>query len=387
MKYPKLKQARLCRILTYVVVLGAFLLPMVLVCCAGFLPDWGRVLLCLLLVCGLIGYLFRNFLVLMFLDMSLASLSCYNRARTRYHLPQRWSLEQTEKRISHYGTKCAPAPLHPLPADLRYRFCGSMTVYARGIEKVVASYHTELLDANGYRTILSSAKTNSHALAGRKKPLFLDALQKNAALNRVTVLVIFARRVEEELSGRLYEYICKQCGDGFEDCVVPCVIDLEKRNCVFSSLRLPFVGFCYPVKNRGIRLVRKLVFGGRIRLTGNGNFPEPIKNMDPERSLWDFWRELYYECVLKEKETAKRFEAMADGQICLEEDMLYLKWEDKGICLTVEADASRKTVQVEPAAIWSYPKKHPIAKKTIRQLQTAITDYFSKRGDTVEFLD
>lgn len=385
MKFPKLKQALLCRILPYVIVLGGFVLPIVVVCCLDFIPEGIRVAVVFALMIGLMAYLFKNFAVLMGMDMALAVLRCNLSARTRYDLPRNRSAGAIEKSICRFGTACEPAPIQPQPFQLRYRFNASATVYTKGIEKVVAAYEADLLDAEQYRAIFSSAKTNSKALTGRKKPRFLDKEQKKAPLNRVTVIVIFAHKVEEKLRQTLYEQVCKQCGDEWEDTVVPCVIDMEKGQCVFNSERLPYIGFAYPVKNRGVRLVQKMVFGGHISLKGNHNYVEPIKDVDTEQSLWDFWGSLVKEMKDGSKKMSKRMASMADGQILLEENLLYIKRGERAVCLWVERDEEKKTAEVESVSHWSYPKTQPIARKTIQEIQTAITRYFADQGYGVTF--
>ena len=109
-----------------------------------------------------------------------------------------------------------------------------MTVYSRGIEKVVVAYEIDLLTRDLYRDIFSSAKTNSRFLTGRKKARFLDKEQKKQPLHRVTVIVILAHKIDAPLVPELYELVCKQCGNEDEDCLVPCVIDLENHACVFN---------------------------------------------------------------------------------------------------------------------------------------------------------
>ena len=76
MNQPKLKYLRLCRILTYLVVIGAGILPIILVFQFP-VPDGVKVVVLLASLCGLLVYLIRNFLVLMMLDMTLALLSCW----------------------------------------------------------------------------------------------------------------------------------------------------------------------------------------------------------------------------------------------------------------------------------------------------------------------
>lgn len=380
MTFPKLKHALLCRILTYVVVLGAFILPIVLVCCLECIPDGIQLALVSALVIGLLVYLVKNFVVLMCMDMALATLHCNLTARTCYDLPRGRRTQSIQKSISRFGTACTPAPIQPQPLQLRYRLSSSATAYTKGIEKVVATYETNFLDAELYSAIFRSAKTNSSRLIGKKKPLFLDKAQKKAPLNRVTVVVILAHKVEPSLWETLYKKVCQQSGDEWEDTIIPCVIDLEKDQCVFNSQRLPYTGFAYPVKNRGIRLIKRLVFGGYMPLKDNLFYVEPIKDANPEDSLWTFWRGLSKELKGSDKAMNKRMAAMKDGQIIWEADLLYVKWGDRAICQWVEADTAQRKAKVEAITCWSYPKTNPIAKKTIREMEIAINRYFSNQG-------
>lgn len=187
MNIPKLKYPRLCRILTYVVVLGCGLLPIFIIFSLPS-PDIVRIIVMLGSLIGLLFYLFRNFMVLMMMDMVLASLSCYRTARKQYTLPANRTADTIRRSILLYGTQCNPSPIQPQPAALRYKFSNPLTVYSRGIERVIAAYEVDLLDRDMYRDIFSSAKTNSKALTGREKAIFLDKQQKN---NHCTVLQLF----------------------------------------------------------------------------------------------------------------------------------------------------------------------------------------------------
>ena len=212
MNIPKLKHPRLCRILTYVVVLGCGLLPIIIVLSLPT-PDIVRVIVMFGSLIGLLFYLFRNFMVLMMMDMALASLSCYRTARTQYTLPANRTADSIRRSILRYGTQCNPSPIQPQPAALRYKFSNPMTVYSRGIERVIAAYEVDLLDRDMYRDIFSSAKTNSKVLTGRKTAIFLDKQQKKQSLHRVTVVLILAHKVDPQMIPNLYELVCKQCGD------------------------------------------------------------------------------------------------------------------------------------------------------------------------------
>ena len=387
MKHPKLKHALLCRILTYVVVIGGFFLPFLVACCLDFVPEGVKAALFLATLLALVVYIFRNALVLTVMDMFLATLRCWQMARSRYCLPEKGSPECVEVRIARFGKKCSPSALEPRPTDLRYRFRSSALVYARGIEEVVALFSVDTLEADTFHAVVRSAKANSKALTGTKQPRFLDSAQKKAPLNRVTVIVILAKRVDSALEERLYKTVCGHSGDAFENAFVPCVVNLENRSCVFDSLRVPYTGFARAVKNRGIRLVKRLVFGGKIPLTGNRNYLEPIRDMDPEQTLWDFWKALRCEYVLRDRENRKRFEAMKDRQIRREKDILFLKWEKNGLSLPLEWDPEKKTAKTRAISQWTYPKARPIAGRTIREIEGFLAEDFSRQGYHLEFED
>ena len=384
MNHPKLKYPRLCRILTYIVVIGTGLLPTIVFFNLP-VPDGLKVIVLLGSLIGLLIYLIRNFLVLMMMDMVLAMESCYRTARSKYHLPQHRSADAIRSSILRYGVSCDPSPIKPTPSALRYKFSNPMTVYSRGIEKVVVAYEIDLLTRDLYRDIFSSAKTNSRFLTGRKKARFLDKEQKKQTLHRVTVIVILAHKIDAPLVPELYDLVCKQCGNEDEDCLVPCVIDLENHTCVFNCLRVPYVGFNYAVKNRGIRIIKNSVFGGSLPLTDEYRLSS-MNDADPEMSLWDFWRELHHQVVGAERKTKKQFEAMSEREIRMVGDVLYLKWDQRGICQTVEFDTESKTAKVESVTNWAYPKSQPIGKKTIRKIEDYIFSYFQKQEYTVTFI-
>lgn len=383
MNQPKLKYPRLCRLLTYIVVIGFWMLPIVIVFQFP-LHDLIKVIVIFASLIGLLVYLFKNIMILMMMDMMLAMLSCHRTARTCYHLPKNRTADAIRRSILRYGTECQPTAIKPTPAALRYTFSNPMTVYNSGIERIVAAYEVDCLDREIYRDIFSSAKTNSKALIGKKKARFLDSQQKKQPLHRVTVILILAHKIDVGLIDELYDLVCKQCGDEQENCLVPCVVDLEHHTCVFNCLRVPFVGFGYAVKNRGIRIIKNRVFGGYLPLTKEHTLPS-IKDANPEMSLWDMWKELHYQFVGANRKMKRQFETMAEREICIQEDELYLKWDQRGICLAIKLDEERKTAKVEPAAKWSYPKQQPIGKKLIQKIAEYIQDYFVKQGYIVDF--
>ncbi len=385
MNFPTLRCPRLCRFIPYIVVLTAFIGPMILIGFLPFLPEFAKFLLIVGLCIALIVYIFRNFAVLMGMDLTLAMLSCWRTAKTQY--PVTCSARTILRRAAHYGTNCAPIPQQPQPEALRYSFSASATVYARGIERVVAVYHVDTLEQENYRAVFSSAKANSQALMGRKKALFLEPKQKAAPLHRVTVVMILARQIEPSLHSRLYDLVCKRCGSEEENCILPCIVDLSRNICVFNSQRIPYVGFGYAVKNRGIRLIRKLIWGGRLPVKGNPyDLPHDEKDaMALDQSIWSFWHEMQAELGLEDSKTAAKLKALSDRQISIDEDTLLMKWGEQAIMQYIYRE--EKTVYIEEPDYWVYPKCRPIAEKTVQSMKEAISQYFQGMGWSVRYGD
>ena len=386
MNFPKLKNALLCRILVYVVVLGRFIAPIVIVVSLKFVPEAIKVIVSLGLALGLLIYLLKNFVLLMAMDVGLAVLRCHNTARKHFVLPKSFSEQNAERKITRFGKKYEPTGISPRPDNLRYKSNAPITVYSSGIEKIIATYHIEFLDKNQYQLIVNSAKANATALKGKKKHRFLDKSQKSSPLNRVTVIVIYARQVDEKLRNGLFDVVCKNGGDGFDTAILPCVIDIEKRICTFDSMRMPYTGFQYPVKNRGIRIIRKYLFNNRFPFADSPDMLDSVKDMDPEQSLWEFWKTMKKELVSDDQSTKKRFEKMKHGDIVFEDGYIYLKWEDYGLWLMVELNEELKIAEIDLIDSWDYPKSHKIAKATVKEIKNYLNTYFAGLGFTAKYI-
>ena len=96
------------------------------------------------------------------------------------------------------------------------------------------------------------------------------------------------------------------------------------------------MGFGYPVKNRGIRLIRRYLFSGRFPYAASRERCLPIVGLEPEQTLWRFWRELRDEPDSNNRKTIKRFKKMQHGDMTVEDGYLYLKWQDHGIGVPVK---------------------------------------------------
>lgn len=385
MKYPKLKNALLCRILVYIVVLGGFIAPIIIVINLPFVPEPVKVLVGISLPIGLIVYLIKNFMVLMGMDMTLALLHCNNRGRKFFTLPKNFQVEKVEKRLSRFGKPYEPTGLSPRPHILQYKSEASMTIYAKGIEKVVATYHTDFLTKEQYQLFFRSGEANARALKGTKKHHFLDKEQKKSPLNCVTVIVIFAKRVEDGLNKNLLKIICQQAGDGHDTSILPCVVDLERGICTFDSEKIPYIGYQYAVKNRGIKMIRKYLFHNRFPYGTSTEMLDAIPDADTEQSLWSFWNFIRKEIIINEREMKKRFESMAHREVRWEENYVYVKWDKRGTYVPTETNEEQKTISIEPIDAWHYPKVNKMAKETIREIKKAISLHFARLGYSVEF--
>lgn len=387
MKYPKIKNALLCRILINIVVVGGFLVPIIPICLLPFIPEGTKILISLALVVALIVYLIKNFVTLMTMDATLAFINCFKNARTLYNLPNNFNIEKIQKTVLRFGKSCEAQPIFPQPDSLQYKFKTSWDIYSKGTEKVVATYRTEILDKELYLKIFNSAKRNSKALTGTKKPLFLDKEQKEAPLKRITVVFIFAQTIEEKFRSDMYDTLCKQNGDEIDDCYLPCVIDLERKLCSFNSMKFPELGLGHHAINIGIKFICKTIFGGKPSLENNNHFINVELDNSLDDSLWTFWKNIKKEVVGDEKGRRKRFEKMEHKQIIFdkEDEFIYVKWENKGLWLSVILNEDTRNVEVDSIHSWDYPKSNMIAKNTIKEIEKTISIYFAGLGYTAKF--
>ncbi len=384
MNFPKLKYPRLCRLLTYLIVLGAGAIPIVAVYLIPC-PDFIRVIVLLASLLGMLYYIVCHFVALMSMDICLAMLSCARTAKAKYFLPKRRTADKIRRSILRYGKGCQPVPTQPQPSALRYKFSNPLTIYSSGIERVVAAYEVDQLTPECYREIFRSAKANSKALTGKKKPLFLDKQQKKSPLHRVTVLMILAHRVDEKMKPDLYKLVCQNCGDAEKNCIVPCVVDLQECSCVFNCLREPYCGYGYAVKNRGIRIIKRRIFGNHWNLRHSEPLPPTLPL--PATTLWELWSMCLQEAKIADRKEKKRAKSLSDQELIIDGDTLYLKHGKQCLCQLIKLDSKSKIARVESVTDWSYPATRPIGKKTIAELESRICAYLSGKGYRVEFVE
>ncbi len=380
----------LCRITSYIL-FG--ILPMALIIIFPLIfdifpsiPDMVGMIIFLLVCAGYIYFLFANFLTLGMLDIAFTVAYCYMTARKCFRLPEGFSEDKLNKKISRFGKGYEPNAMSPRPDMLRYKSTAPVTIYSCGIERVVVTYRAELLTKGLYHSIISSATSNSKALIGKKKHLFLDKNQKKSPLNRATVVIIYAKDVDANLKEEAWRIVTKNGGDENVNSILPCIIDLRDGRCTFDSLRFPYIGFGYPAKNRGIRLIRNFIFGGKLPIEGEPDRDDvKPKDYDTEQSFWSSMKQMRNICKTALGEGKKIFKKMPHGDIKEDDGWVYLKMHDKGICLPVDRDEETKNVTVALSDVWDLPKGHKVSKTSEAMIKDAVQKYYRAEGYSVTF--
>lgn len=392
-QFPQLKQTLLCKIFLCLMMLKYAIFG-ILVGTLSVIPDNVKVFLIVGACILTLADMFRNFAFYLTTEMTLEVLHCLLTGGWEFSLPQAFSAQELVQRCGSFGRAYEPAVLALRPAILRYRSGRSAQMFASGIEKIIAVYPVAMLDEDTYRRIHASAAQNAKALKGKKKHILLEKPQRKAPIDQVTVALIVADQVEEAFRSKLKNVASKQVGDGETVSMIPCVVDLEKQRCIFDSTREVFLDGHYPVKNRGIRLIKRYLFRGGLQRIGDSN--DFLKNEAAaaengeekevlEMSFWEFTRMAKKEMAGCDEEDEKRFKQMKHREIVVEGEYLYLKWEQSGIWTALEMDEKARTVKLDPIVSWYYPRARKIDKETVKKLKKEIGAYFAGEGCTVKY--
>ena len=384
MPFPKLKHPSLCRVTLYFTVLLPLAIAALIIYVAYLLsaPNVVILLLTVASLVGMIAFLKINYQLLFVVDLMLAAFAAELHAHRRFPLPESFSVEKAEKRLSRFGSQRNPVPGFIKPSMLRFKSSRSFTVYARAIEKTVAVYHVDILDPDSYRKIIDSANACYLSLKDSVKHPFSGRDVKKAPLNRVIVIVIFAKSVDAVFASDLGEIVGKNGGDGYDTSVLPCVVDLGSRYCFFDARKEIYNGFQYPVKNRGIKLIRKYLFGGRLPAVPSDFSAMLTGGYDPEMTVWAFVRRVKRELIDDELEEKKRYGLMKNG-----DGADYVKLRDREIMTLFDTDEESRKVNVGFIDAWDWPSRGPVAIKTKEEIKSLITDYFGAKGYRTVFDD
>ena len=219
MKFPTLKNTLLCKLIIYSVIILPFIATIIIVPTLLFIPEAIRLLFLLVFCIAVIIYVTKSYVLLMMMVATLDVINCRNTARKQFVLPNSFSMKSVEDKISGFGKEVQAVSVNPTPQTLRYKSCYSLSAYSKGVEKVIATYYSELLNKEEYVKIVNSAKANAKAIM-KKSP------RNKAPYSRVTVVVIFAKHLSEEFKEDLFTTVCKTGTIGVEVSVLPCVVVL-----------------------------------------------------------------------------------------------------------------------------------------------------------------
>ncbi len=395
MKWPKLKHPLLCNIVLVGGTVLAFFLPFVLFALADkdILPDFVTIVLTFSIWGGLLWFLISHVGILMILSAVLEMYQGYLHARTYFTCPKNGTQpdgirKKILRRAKRFGT---PYELETAPRELtvvRYRNTPSMTVYYHRIEKFLLVYEVELLDAEASRKLWQSANAITNIVCRKQKPLYQKP-KGHSKDNSVSVAtVILANTVSPDVAAQLV----KDNSRMDDRHVHVCAVELSTAKYYFDNQKEPFM-FTYPVKNRAINRIHRIVFGGRVPLRDNPHtLPEPpwlAKNeYDPEVSLWSYIGYVKKEVGTQSRKEKKKFQEMADSTVIQDDGWLYCKLEGRVDMMMIDDDENDpQKKQVILSLNWSYPKSNRISKKDRATIRRLVETFLREQGYDVTFVE
>lgn len=155
-------------------------------------------------------------------------------------------------------------------------------------------YEAPRLDEKTFRRIMTSAEQITVQLKKLSRPsLFLTKEEQKSPTCRAVAVIILTDYADPDVPTLARKR--RECN---ETALLPCVVELEARRCVFDGMREIYMlgSTPTPAKNLAIDLIKKVVFGGRLPLKDNDAFD--MSQMDaqlPETVLWDYIREFFAE--------------------------------------------------------------------------------------------
>lgn len=386
MEIFKIKNAKFCSFIIGLILLLITIFPFV-VLVLNFWEMGLRVGICLILLFVSVFLLIKFSSSAISSELVLKIIEANNKKRTKFDFPKNLSKDKIEKTIRRIGIKCEPTTVFPQPEILQYQFKMPVSAHAKGLETIISTYSIRCLTNEELKNIIKSVKSNSKNLKGKKKAFYLDAQQKKSPLKRTDIVLIFADSVDATLENHLFNLICKEDTDGFNESIIPCVFNFENKNIVFNCDWLPDAFSQNYARNRGIKIIKNKILKRKLDFKHNQNFVEfKFEGIDTEQTLFQLFKNENNHFVNFKKKTNNKFKNMKDGEIIFEDDFLYIKIDGKGVAIYIEIIEETKTVNIDTFDLWDYPKTSQIAKKKVSQIQNLATDYFFNKGYTVEFL-
>ena len=383
MKWPKLKHPLLCNI----VLVGSVMAPPILSLFFPALPIAAYIHPLLLPVIMFapwvwaIWFMISHYALLMKTSMFLEVYHAHLQGRRHFTCPKNGAdsdgiRKKILRRAERFGY---PYELDIIPKELvtvRYKNTPSMTVYYHRIEKLLLVYEVDVLDADASRKLWQSANAVTNTICKEQKPLYRKPKGCSKKNSTSVAVVILANTVSPDVAANLAKDNIKMD----DRSLLFCAVELSTAKYYFNNQKEPFM-FTYPVKNRAINRIRRVVFGGRVPLRDNPHtlsIPQGFEKdgFDPEMSLWHFMKrtqkELKKELKGMSRREKKQFQEMQSGTVTMDDGWLYCKLGERVSAMMVDDDENDpQKKQVILSLNWAYPKSNRISKKdnaTIRRL-------------------
>ena len=395
MKWPKLKHPLLCNI----VLVGIVMAPPILILFLPALPVAAYIppiLLAVLILCPWIGslwFMISHYALLMMTSVCLEMYQAYLQGRRHFTCPQNGTepagirkriLRRVERFGYPYEVKAAPREL----IALRYQNLPSATVYYHRIEKLLLVYEVDILDGDAFRKLWQSANAVTNIIGKEQRPLYRKP-KGHSKDNSVSVAaVILANTVSPDVAAKLAEED-SQMNDRH---ILLCAVELSTAKYYFDNQKEPFL-FSYPVKNRAINRIHRIVFGGRVPLRSNPHMlPEPMwlkrDEFHPEDSLWSFMKRAQKKLKGMGRSEKKRFQEMQDGTVTMDDGWLYCKIGDRVDMMMLDDDEDDpQKKQVTLSLNWYYPKSNCISKKDRATIRRMVEVFLGEQGYSVTFVE
>ncbi len=395
MKWPKLKYPLLCNM---VLVGGAFLwlflpVPLFFLADVGIISRPIAIVLSLGIWIGLLWFLISRYALLMMTSMCLEMYQAYLHGRRHFTCPKNGKdpagiRKRILRRVERFGSPYEVKAVPPELVTLRYKNSPSATVYYHRIEKILLIYEVDVLDADASRKLWQSANAITNIIGREQQPLYRKPKEHSKDNSVSVAAVILAGTVSPDVAADLVEAKIKM-----EDRhVLFCAVELSTAKYYFDNQKEPFL-FHYPVKNRAVNRIHRIVFGGRVPLRSNPYLlPEPMwlerDHFDPEDSLWSFMKHAKKELKGVGRSEKKRFQEMQNGTVTMDDGWLYCKLEDRVSTMMVDDDENGpQTKQVILSLNWYYPKSNRISKRDNATIRRLTEEFLHGQGFEVNFVD
>lgn len=388
MKFPKLKHSVLCQLILYSPALP-FFAALVLGCFVDVAipgPLW------IALFFGssifVIAFLIKNFPFYITSDLFFSTVRAVKKDALvfRSNANGKGKNELESKIISRcekYSGRISSSDPREIYALSKKRASGS--VAGLQICESVFVYSVDNLDKETYANLTELADKRFAAVD-------FDIQKSKDELEPVysCAVIIIAKHIEEEIKELARKEVKARRGY-----LLPCVADCENACYYFDGCAHPHIlGMgLQSEKNYCLKLIRKLVFGGKI--------PKPQENEkvalpeEMEKSLWEFISE--YRAKAKEDENSFKFETeqmyaeLAPGEVKMTEQAIYFKDGDQlAVCSYFKPDPECD----EPNELflmlgdrYQLPKKKMIPKRDIENIKRRIGDHLKENGYKFVFSD